>query len=372
MDNPSPKFYSVVVDPDGGSLVAQEVSEAVTKSVASPLIFISHDSRDAELAEAFSRLLRAVSAGMLKSFRSSDKKGNEGIEFGDEWFKRLMEKLDTASDVVCLLTERSLDRPWILFEAGVAKGKFGSSVQATVQGVALGISLSRVSASGPFYQFQNNDGSEDGLVKLVLQLCRRIPGSEPDEGIVRAQVGEFRKAVDTFLEKIDAEAPPQDEDEVAGAKVVEEMKLMVRELSARMDEGLERSRFKRFRRVHPMALMELSHMISRGDDDPTGILVMASAIREDAPWLYELARDVYSSLKLGDSKDASERLRVMHRAVDMTLHGPLSETLGKEAHMAIHEITRGLHHLIERQIERVNKKKKPIKRVRSTSTTETH
>lgn len=76
-----------------------------------PLVFVSHDSRDAELAEAFSKLLKSVSAGMLKSFRSSDKKGSEGIQFGDDWYKRLMTQLDSASDVVCLLTERSLDRP---------------------------------------------------------------------------------------------------------------------------------------------------------------------------------------------------------------------------------------------------------------------
>ena len=30
---------------------------------ADPLIFISHDARDAELAEAFSKLLKSVSAG---------------------------------------------------------------------------------------------------------------------------------------------------------------------------------------------------------------------------------------------------------------------------------------------------------------------
>src|SRR5258708_11300491 len=100
-----------------------------------PLVFSSHDSRDAELAEAFSKLLKSVSAGMLKSFRSSDKKGTEGIEFGDEWYKTLMSKLDIASDVVCLLTERSLDRPWILYEAGVAKGKLGTPVH----GIALGV-----------------------------------------------------------------------------------------------------------------------------------------------------------------------------------------------------------------------------------------
>ena len=117
----------------------------IPKSDGPPLVFISHDSRDAELAEAFSKLLKSVSAGMLKSFRSSDKKRTEGIEFGDEWYKTLMAKLETASDVVCLLTERSLDRPWILYEAGVAKGKLGTPVH----GIALGVPLSRVSA-GPF------------------------------------------------------------------------------------------------------------------------------------------------------------------------------------------------------------------------------
>jgi hypothetical protein len=65
---------------------------------------------------------------MLKSFRSSDKKGAEGIDFGDEWYKRLMTKLQSTSDVVCLFSERSLDRPWILYEAGVAKGKLNTPV----------------------------------------------------------------------------------------------------------------------------------------------------------------------------------------------------------------------------------------------------
>jgi hypothetical protein len=99
---------------------------------------ISHDARDAELAEAFSKLLKSVSAGMIKTFRSSDKKGTEGIDFGEEWYKRLMSQLQSTSDVVCLFTERSLDRPWILFEAGVAKGKLGTPVI----GVALGVPLS--------------------------------------------------------------------------------------------------------------------------------------------------------------------------------------------------------------------------------------
>ncbi len=50
-------------------------------SPAGSLVFISHDSRDAELADAFSKLLSSVSAGVLKSFRSSDRKGSQGIEY---------------------------------------------------------------------------------------------------------------------------------------------------------------------------------------------------------------------------------------------------------------------------------------------------
>lgn len=50
--------------------------QAVSAPIAagSPLVFISHDGRDAALAEAFSKLLKSVSAGMIKTFRSSDRR----------------------------------------------------------------------------------------------------------------------------------------------------------------------------------------------------------------------------------------------------------------------------------------------------------
>ena len=48
-------------------------------TAGAPLVFISHDTRDAELAEAFSKLLRSVSAGMIKTFHSSRKAGDGAI-----------------------------------------------------------------------------------------------------------------------------------------------------------------------------------------------------------------------------------------------------------------------------------------------------
>ena len=158
---------------DNEETIAESGNDIIESSKSNSLVFISHDTRDGELAEAFSKLLTSVSANMIKSFRSSDKSGKEGIDFGDEWYTRLMDNLQSTKDIVCLFTERSLDRPWILFEAGVARGKMNTKVI----GLALGVPLSKVS-SGPFYQFQNMEASEEDLRKLLNQLARRFTGLE--------------------------------------------------------------------------------------------------------------------------------------------------------------------------------------------------
>lgn len=218
---------------------------------------------------SLSATIAATPSWRKLSARSSDKKGKEGIEFGDEWYKRLMEKLQSASDVVCLFTERSLDRPWILFEAGVAKGK----LDTPVHGIALGVPLNRVS-TGPFYQFQNLDDGEDSLTKLVLQLAKRIPGCEPETDVVRGQVKSFKSEVDAILKKSSGKSTKEDgsaDDPLA--KVLEEMKGTVRDLPTKVAEAVVEAgdpvRRRRMRRIHPMMFQEIMHM-SGEPDDPIG------------------------------------------------------------------------------------------------------
>jgi hypothetical protein len=165
-----------------------------------PLIFISHDSRDADIAECFSALLESASAGMLRSFRASDLEGVQGIECGAEWYRELMKKLLSASEVVCLLTQHSLERPWILYEVGVAIGKR----KTPVLGIALGIPLSRAS-TGPFAQFQNCADHKKALTKLVMQLMRRIPNADPDRRMIGRQVRGFKKKVSQILRTFEGE-----------------------------------------------------------------------------------------------------------------------------------------------------------------------
>src|SRR5580658_2680712 len=244
-------------------------SELLPSIGSNPLVFISHDARDAELAEAFSKLLKSVSAGMIKTFRSSDKTGSEGVDFGEEWYKRLMSQLQSTSDVVCLFTERSLERPWILFEAGVAKGKLNTPVV----GVALGVPLTRVSA-GPFYQFMNMDDSEGDLTKLVNQLARRVPNLELDGDVVKTQVTAFKATEATLLKKLaPGTVKPETEEEAGGsavAKLAEEMKALPSRVAERLAEGGDPFRRRRMRRFHPMMFEELMHM-SGEPGDPVAI-----------------------------------------------------------------------------------------------------
>jgi len=328
----------------------EDITPAPEVLGSGPLVFISHDSRDAELAEAFGKLLKSVSAGMIKTFRSTDKKGADGIDFGEEWYKRLMNKLQSTSDVVCLFTERSLDRPWILFEAGVAKGK----LDTPVVGIALGVSLTRVSA-GPFYQFQNMDDSKEDLTKLVHQLARRVPGLELDADVVKSQVQAFKATEETIVSSLASaggkKALAKDTEERSLAKLAEEMKTLPSRVAERLASEVDPLRRRRMHRFHPMMLEELMHSPD-GLDDPISILMAASLFRDDMPWLYELSMEVYRAVKTGNIEDIMFELGRLRRFTDLMHRGPLGEFLwSKEHHMVAMEFPRMLERFLRSALD---------------------
>jgi len=314
---------------------AKEVEPVeILPSPTASLIFISHDTRDAELAEAFSKLLSSVSAGVLKTFRSSDRKGLQGIEYGQEWYPELMRNLNLASDVVCLLTQRSLERPWILYEAGVAKGK----LETQVIGIVLGIPLSRAS-TGPFALFQNCEDTEEALTKLVMQLVRRIPNAEPDREVIEMQVRAFRQKVTEILTQLDSDIEEEDSSgEVSVAKLFEEIKLMFQDMPSRIEGSLDPYRKRKFRRFHPMMFEEAMHMsLKRGD--PIGLLVAFSAFRDEVPWLYELGLEAYRAVKSHNRAKIEKAIENIERAVQFARHGPFMEEIrDKEAYFVMREL----------------------------------
>ena len=323
---------------------------------AKPLVFISHDSRDAELAEAFSKLLSGISAGILKSFRSSDKKGNQGIEFGVEWYPEVMTQIDSATDVVCLLTPNSLERPWILYEAGVAKGK----MNIPVFGVALGIPLAKAS-TGPFAQFQNCGEDADSLTKLVTQLMGRIPGAEPDKDTVKMQVETFRARAVELQKSSPTHSPrgkSQPEADESVAKLFEEVKVMFRDLPGRFEKRMD-SPVRRKRKVHPEMLFHLGHRLGGSKNDEIRLLIMISMIKDDLPWLYEMGLEVYRNLSTPTSGPQFRRsLDRLRRACEMATREPMFRELLREedATIAVMELREFLDHWDPPRPESLRKK----------------
>ncbi|MBA4852935.1 toll/interleukin-1 receptor domain-containing protein [Emticicia sp. BO119] len=248
-------------------------SDVIGSKTKHPLVFISHDTRDADLAEQFSSLLKNASAGALKSFRSSDKKGAQGIEYGQEWYPAIMDKIDEASDVVCLLTQHSVDRPWILYEAGVAKGKLDKKVI----GIAIGIPLS-TAITGPFAQFQNNDGDSDSITKLVLELVRKVPGLDPDPTLVKQLVDGFIVKAVEITEKYKNQILTTDKSDKEGensvAKLFEEVKIMFDSLPSKIENRLDPEIRRRRRKFHPMMFEEIMHFGFVNEDPNIGFLML--------------------------------------------------------------------------------------------------
>lgn len=288
--------------------------EGLNNQISNPLVFLSHDTRDAELAEAFSNLLKTASTGVLKSFRSSDKKGSQGIEYGIEWYPEIIKNIQDASDVVCLLTKNSINRPWILFEAGMAKGKLDTKIL----GVAIGIPLTEA-ISGPFAVFQNCGDDEDSLVKLITQLVNRIPNADPDEPTIRFQVSNFKKKVEEIFKiekpeisttKIENEAEKSN----SSIKLFEEIKVMFQDLPSRIENNIRYdNKEKRKRRFHPMMVEELCHI---SKNSTAGILMGLSLFKDSpTPWIYDFGIETIKSIKIKKTK--SEKLKELNNFEDM-------------------------------------------------------
>ncbi|MEP7009112.1 MAG: toll/interleukin-1 receptor domain-containing protein [Acidobacteriota bacterium] len=288
-----------VEEPEGRLASTPPSLEAsATGARAVPLVFISHDSRDADLAEAFDHLLTDASGGVIQTFRSSDQSGRAGIDYGENWFSKITKTLSDATDVVALLTPNSIGRPWILFEAGFAIGR----LDAKVFGIALGLPLSKAVA-GPFAQFQNCEANEDSLTTVVLQLIQRNPNARPREQAVRKQVGTFLEEISPLLTQRSGpqEETKEDMDATAVAKLFEEVKIMFRDLPSRVQSELRESMPGRRRgRFHPMMLEEIFFVSRAEENQSLPWLLLGSLLRDDMPFIADAAMEVYRAMQAGD------------------------------------------------------------------------
>ena len=80
-----------------------------------PVIFISHSSKDKELADKFKKILEGCFQFQIDVFASSNP---EAISVGRDWFDEIIQKIDKATVLLALVTPISVKSNWVWFEIG--------------------------------------------------------------------------------------------------------------------------------------------------------------------------------------------------------------------------------------------------------------
>jgi hypothetical protein len=245
-------------------------------------VFISHVHEDKALADAFTLLIRDITAGSVAAYSSSDNSGDAGIKYGTEWFSWIKEKVQSADHIVALLTPRSVSRPWILFEAGLGIAK----PSGLVIGVALGMDMADAFV-GPFGVFQNSGSDRASLIKLCKQLISsgRV---NPRDQVIESMVDDFvSKVAGHFETTADSSPPAEDPKTAAIFQGLEDLKFLFRERESEFRPSRSRKMAERdlfmlmdsFDESDEKGLSPLRTTIVAGLAESAGMIVEAEILR---------------------------------------------------------------------------------------------
>lgn len=131
-------------------------------------ILISHTYNERELAEAWKALIETTSSGVIKVWYSSDTEpsGGGGITLGQEWREQLYHRLVECHYVLAILTPASVNRPWIMWECGVASGL------DKIRGIIpIVYGMGRGDLANPLMTYHTYQGEDAAQVR---EVCQRL------------------------------------------------------------------------------------------------------------------------------------------------------------------------------------------------------
>ena len=104
----------------------------------------------------------------------------------------------------------------------------------------------------------------------------------------------------------------------------------------------------------------MAHMISKRARDPIGILIVASLVRDDYPWLYELGLDAYRAAKGRSAENMRDALRIFRDAAEATIGEPFMREMvfmDKETQMVMRELPAIINHFMDTIPSKVARKR---------------
>ncbi|HME58588.1 MAG TPA: toll/interleukin-1 receptor domain-containing protein [Terracidiphilus sp.] len=308
-------------------------------------IFISwHGNRSEALATALKEWLPLV------LYYADPWLSKSNIGAGDRWSDEIAKGLESCNFGISCVTRENMEAPWIQFEAGaITKSVKDGKV------IPLLLGLDKKEISGPLAQFQAKKVEQSEIKELIFDLNKSATNPVADATLEKLFVmawPELQNKITAIPENKAAVKPSRPEGEileelVSGIRNLEMRFMVMKDMDAKnqelqmyrmemekqfmmmQQEEADRRRLKD-RKPHGMEMMKMSRSIASGPGDPLKLLIVASFLRDDAPWFYEMALETYKTIKSGNREEAKNSCRRLMDAFKLLQAIPLSEEIGPE------------------------------------------
>lgn len=243
-------------------------------------IFISWSGeRSQALAQALHEWLPLVLHFVQPWLSQSD------IAAGERWGVEVAKELEGSNFGIICVTRDNINAPWILFEAGAL-----AKLMQEGRVIPLLLDVEFKDISGPLAQFQAKKMEKVGLSDVVSSVNRIAQQPVPEDRATKLFESlwpEFEKRVAEIPKPTTPGKPNRPQHEI-----LEELVASVRGLDVRLRD-VDDTRLRRRRR--PPLQFTIREGLSLFEERPPqlAVLMLASAFREDIPWLYELGMEIF-------------------------------------------------------------------------------
>jgi tetratricopeptide (TPR) repeat protein len=164
-------------------------------------VFISHTHSDHNIVDALTKLLNDLFPAAF-TINYSTSKGDGGIEAGDDWFSWIVNQVKGAELALIILTTASIQKPWVIWEAGAVGGASYATTQRSVRLVPVVFGIQTGDVPGPLAKLQLTDGvAKDDIKKLIKTIFSMFASNLPNEKAM--EIGQkMDSCIDAYLQKV--------------------------------------------------------------------------------------------------------------------------------------------------------------------------
>lgn len=250
---------------------------------------------------------------------------DKDISAGDRWAQKIADELEHSNFGIICITPENLSSEWILFESGALSK---SMLDGKVIPLLFDVELSDL--SGPLSQFQAQKIEEVGVMEVVHAI-NAIAQNKAETKVVDRLIPALWPQLEDALSKIPDIAPTERHQRPTN-EILEEIVTDVRGINSHMrnlntdSEGSTKGSKLFNKNFYSFFLEELLHLAPT-ENPGLPLLVLASIIRDETPWIAELLMETYREIQNPNKNERQIVLMRLRNSLEFFAKNPLMRQL---------------------------------------------